>query len=188
MAQDFTRILVALVSVSTVVGCGHTPSDSSTASGAGSGSGVSPRSGSGGSTSSASTSTSTSSTGEEGTGGPETSGAGAGGAGASSSSSAGAGGGGPVVGGTDVTCSFNVDTLSYCVVAEDVAPSDVDQFSTACTAAGGMVLPACPTTGSLGTCAVTKSGMTYATMWYMGLTSDQAETACGSQNGTWTAP
>jgi hypothetical protein len=102
--------------------------------------------------------------------------------------SGGSGGSGGTCPGTCLTCETPAGTGHECVTATTTSTA----INATCPS-GTTSLSSCPTAGALGTCTVTESAGgvsdTVATIYYTdsGITASDAQAACKSEGGTWSA-
>jgi hypothetical protein len=87
------------------------------------------------------------------------------------------------------SCETTVASTHSCVEYDDLTSEQTTAVTDACTAEKGTAGSSCSTTGALGTCSLTAGGITEKETFYSsgGLTAAEAESACKSGSGTWTA-
>jgi hypothetical protein len=88
----------------------------------------------------------------------------------------------------DFACDYTTGGIHLCETITNPG-SDSSALSAACTAEGGTVPTACSTSGTIGTCSQTASGVTQTITYYAGamITVSTAQAACTSGGGSWTA-
>jgi hypothetical protein len=109
-----------------------------------------------------------------------------------SSPSAGAGGSSSADASCSPTCTFSCDVKNAtygCYEYDNIPSIELSMAGMMCTGQGGTVGTGCSSTNRLGTCAATGAGVTTKKAFYSdgSLTASQAQNACTSHGGVWTA-
>jgi hypothetical protein len=89
-------------------------------------------------------------------------------------------------GGSGFSCDFMVAGVHECAEYDGLTSEQNTAEKSACTAEGGTAGSSCTSTGRVGTCAQSASGLTYKTSYYSG-TAATDEAGCKAAGGTWTA-
>jgi hypothetical protein len=89
----------------------------------------------------------------------------------------------------DQSETVGTTTVHSCAEYTNLPDADQTSVSDSCTAGMGTAGTGCPTTDSLGSCALKLDTIDYSTFYYSdgGETADDASTSCTDAGGTWMA-
>jgi hypothetical protein len=100
------------------------------------------------------------------------------------------GAGGAGGGGTSPPSGPSCETqnpIHVCYTYGNLNAGQTQAMESACTAAKGTLVSACPTAGALGSCKLTTGGVSLSATYYTGagLSADAAKSSCEAAGGNW---